>query len=369
MRDHRPASAAARDEQSAQTKIALGAMLVPLFFVIMFATCIIGTYHKPSPNGIKVGVVGPVGETQLLRTGIQRAGGSAFDIRSVASLADAVREVSHRNLNAAFVPSAGGTEPGTVVVASAAGRLVAATAETLARTVTAAQGEQLVVRDVSPLPAGDEIGLGIFMFVVVLTICGYLAPTILGTVTPALGASRRYAIIAANAVLISSLAYLIAGLGYGTYTGSFGTIVAFIGVGALYAFAIGLGTRLFQVVLGPSAGLFASLTIFVFLNVPSLGATYTATMLSPFWRLLNRFWIGAGTVNAARSILYFQGHGVDADVLRLLAWTGGIVALLALVSWRLGSGREDPSGAVGKTLPPQHFLEHREALSVQPGDR
>jgi hypothetical protein len=25
----------------------------------MFATCIIGTYHKPHPNNIKVGVVGP----------------------------------------------------------------------------------------------------------------------------------------------------------------------------------------------------------------------------------------------------------------------------------------------------------------------
>lgn len=99
---------------------------------------------------------------------------------------------------------------------------------------------------------------------------------------------------------------LIGGLGFGTYTGSVGTILAFIGVGALYTFVIGVGTRLFQVLLGLPA-IFVSLAIFVFLNIASLGATYTAPVLAPFWRFLNHFWIGAGAVNAERSILYFGG--------------------------------------------------------------
>ena len=135
------------------------------------------------------------------------------------------------------------------------------------------------MRDVRPLATGDEIGLGVFMFLIVCTICGYLAPTILETLAPALLPSRRYPILAATAVLVPTLAYLIGGLGYGTYTGSFGTILAFIAVGALYAFAIGLGTRLLQVLLGPPA-IFVSLAIFVFLNIPSLGATYTAPVLA-----------------------------------------------------------------------------------------
>ena len=99
--------------------------------------------------------------------------------------------------------------------------------------------------------------------------------------------------LAAVAVLIPTLAYLIGGLLFGTYVGSFGTILAFIGVGAFYVFVIGLGTRLLQALLGPPA-IFASLAIFVFLNIASLGATYTAPMLAPFWRFLNHFWIGAG---------------------------------------------------------------------------
>jgi hypothetical protein len=159
--------------------------------------------------------------------------------------------------------------------------------------------------------------------------------TLLFTVAPDLPPGRRYPIIAAMAVLVPTIAYLIGGLGFGTYTGSFGTILAFIGMGALYVFAIGLITRLLQLLLGPPA-LFVSLAIFVFLNIPSLGATYTPEILPGFWRFLNGFWIGAETTDGARSILYFGGLGVGTDLLKLLAWTGAIAALLLLpVSRRL----------------------------------
>jgi hypothetical protein len=333
MTNHGQADNIGPQEQRAQTKLAVDAMLVPLFFVALFAACIIGAYHKPHPNNIKLGVVGPPAVTAQLRAGMEKAAGSAFEIRQVTTVPDAAHDVRQRSLNAAFVPTANPKRPATVIVASANGRLVATAAETLARAVTAAQGAQLVVREVRPLAAGDEIGLGIFMFMIVCTICGYIAPTILETLAPALVPSRRYSIMAGTAVLVPTIAYLIGGLGYGAYTGSFGTILAFIAVGALYTFAIGLGTRLFQVLLGP-AGIFVSLAIFVFLNIASLGATYTSPVLAGFWRFLNHFWIGASAVNAQRSILYFDGQGAGTELLRLLAWVAILVALLLLPASR-----------------------------------
>jgi hypothetical protein len=333
---------ARQEEQRAQTRIALGAMLIPLFFVTGFALCIIGAYHKPHPNGIKVAVVGPPAQTAQLRAGIQKAAGSGFAISSMASAAEAAHAVARRDLDAAFVPTTDPRRPATVIVADAGGRIVATAAETLARSVATAQGAQLVVHDVAPLPAGDEIGVGVFMFMIVCTISGYLAATLLFTLAPALEPARRYAIIAVTAVAVPLIAYVIGGLGYGTYTGSFGTILAFIGVGALYVFAIGLITRLLQVLLGPPA-LFISLALFIFFNIPSLGATYTRPVLPGFWRFFNHFWIGAETTNAERSILYFGGQDVGTDLLRLLAWTAVIVALLALpVSRKLAHGRERP---------------------------
>jgi hypothetical protein len=335
-----------KGKQLTQTQVAVGAMLVPLFFVAAFAACIIGSYHKPHPNNIKMGVVGPPAQTAQLRDGIAKAAGSGFDIRQVPTVAQATHDVRQRDLDAAFVPTANPKQPATVIVAGAGGRIVAVAAETLARSVAAAQRAPLAVRETRPLVSGDELGLGIFMFLIVCTICGYIAPTILETLTPGLEPARRYAILAGTAVLVPTIAYLIGGLAYGTYKGSFGTILAFIGVGALYVFTIGLGTRLLQVVLGPPA-IFVSLAVFVFLNIASLGATYTAPVMAPFWRFLHHFWFGAQAVNAERGILYFGGLDVGTAVLGLLAWTAVIAALLVLpVSRRLERRREDAVGLV-----------------------
>jgi hypothetical protein len=335
----------ATEEQRTQTRLALASLLIPIFFVVGFATCIMGTYHKPHPNGIKVGVVGPAAATASLRAKLERVAGSDFDISDVVSVAGAVHAVRDRDLNAAFVPTVDPKRPATVIVAGGGGRLVATAAETLARAVTAAQGAQLVVRDVRPLSSGDEIGLGVFMFLIVCTICGYLAASLLHNVAPALSPTRRFAMIAGVSVLVPGIAYLIGGLGFGIYKGSLGTIAAFIGIGALYTFVIGLVTRLFQVLIGPPA-LFVSLAIFVFLNIPSLGATYTSTMLPSFWRFLNHFWLGAETTNAERSLLYFGGQDVGTDLLRLLAWTAVATGLLVLpVSRKLARDRVRPVAA------------------------
>jgi hypothetical protein len=341
----------APQEQHGQTLLAAGAMLIPLFFVVMFAVCIIGTYHKPHPDGIKVGVVGPPQVTAALSAGVEKEAGSAFDISQEATVSGAAHDVRQRDLNAAFVPTSDPNHPATLIVASANGRIIATAVEGLARQVAAARGAQVVVREVRPLPSGDVIGLGIFMFMVVCTICGYITPTVLETVTPGLLPNRRYPIIAVTSLLVATLAYLIGGLGYGTYTGSVGTVLAFIGVGAIYTLTVGLGTRLFQVLLGPP-GIFASLAIFVFLNIPSLGATYTSQVLAPFWQFLNHFWVGAAAVNAERSILYFDGQGIGTDLIRLLIWTGGIVVLLLLpISRNLERRRERAIGP-GVLSPP-----------------
>lgn len=340
MAEEGRADAALREQQRTQLPLALGAMLIPLFFVILFAVCIIGTYHAPDPNGIKLAIVGPPPATAPLSAVLTKEAGSAFDISQEPSLAEAVDDVRQRDINAAFVPTANPKRPATLIVASANGRIVATAAEVLARNVTAAQGTQLVTREVRPLPSGDEIGLGIFMLMVVCTICGYITPTVLEAVTPALLPNRRYPIIAVTSFLVATLATVIGGAFYGTYDGSFGTILAFIGVGTLYTFTIGLGTRLFQVLLGP-AGIFGSLAIFVFLNIPSLGATYTSPVLSPFFRFLNHFWVGAATVDAQRAILYFDGQGVGGDLLKVFVWLAVIVALLLLpASRRLERKRE-----------------------------
>lgn len=67
--------------------------------------------------------------------------------------------------------------------------------------------------------------------------------------------------------------------------------------------------------IGPPA-IFVLLTVFVFLNILSLARRNVHTQLAAIvWRLLNHSWPGAQTVNAERSILYFNGEGVSTDLL------------------------------------------------------
>lgn len=197
MTDHRQADTTVHEEQREQMRLALRALAVPVVFVIMFALCIIRTYHEPHPNGTEVAVVGPASQTDTLSAQIENEAGSAFDIRQVETVAEAERAVRQRDLDAAFVPTADPERPATVIVASAGGRLVATAAEVLARTVTSTQGAQLAVHDVRPLTSGDELGLGVFVFIIVCTICGYLAATLLFSFAPALLPDRRYALFAA----------------------------------------------------------------------------------------------------------------------------------------------------------------------------
>ena len=71
--------------EATQTKIALAALVVPVFFVVVFAACIIGTYHQPHPHGIRLAVVGPPAQTAPVRAGLERVGGSAFKITPAAT--------------------------------------------------------------------------------------------------------------------------------------------------------------------------------------------------------------------------------------------------------------------------------------------
>src|SRR6478672_12350736 len=170
MRPDTKPTSSTPEQQRIQMRLAVAGMLVPLFFAIGFATCISGAYHKPHPNNITVAIVGRPAHTAPLLATLVKAGGSDFEISRVRTVAEATHDVRQRDLVAAFVPSSNPDHPAIVIVATAGGRLVATAAEAFARAVATTEGVRLVVRDVRPLPSADYIGLGVFMYLIILTI-------------------------------------------------------------------------------------------------------------------------------------------------------------------------------------------------------
>ena len=210
------------------------------------------------------------------------------------------------------------------------------------------QGAQLAVREVRPLAAGDSIGLGIFMFMIVCTICGYLAadPARDGRPGPVARAPLRDPRGGRRAHTDDRLPDRRPRLRH-----LHGLVRHDPRLhrrrGALLV-RIGLVTRLLQVLIGPPA-IFASLAIFVFLNIPSLGATYTARVLAAVLALpqplLDRR--GDGQRRAQHPLLRRAGR-LDGHA-QAGCLDGRIVALLLLlpVSRKLEREREVEATTVG----------------------
>ena len=198
--------------------------------------------------------------------------------------------------------------------------------------MAAAEDRPLALDDVRPLPPNNASGTPNFFFLIICTLGAYLTVVALEFTAPALspGNYQGLAVVAAAAVLSPVVAYLIGGPGYGTFSGSFGTIIAMLAAGALYAFAVGTITRLMQLGLGAAVGGLLGSLLFIFVNFPSSGGSVAPQLLPGFWRFLNHFWIGGAGLDANRNILYFSGADVGTDVLKILAWIAVWAALLAV---------------------------------------
>jgi hypothetical protein len=309
----------------ANLRLAVMTLVLPLYFSVGFAANYIGALHAPKPHDVKVAIVGARLVTAPLAHALLAKAPGGFIVVQLTAVGQAERLVADRELAGAYIP---GQRP-TAIVASAASASLANFVEATFSRVAAAANRPLSVDDVLPLPAGNSSGAPNFFFIVVCTLAGFLTISALQFVSPTLWVPYRLAIAAAASVLGPLIAYLIGGPGYHTFSGDFATIVAMLGLGSLYAFAVASITRMMQVGLGMFGGLVAAL-VFVLMNFPSCGGSVAPQLMPGFWRFINGFWIGAAALDANHGVLYFHGAGVGTDVLKILAWVAAWALLLAV---------------------------------------
>jgi hypothetical protein len=311
--------------RTSELRLAVWALLAPLYIGFVMTVNYVGAFHAPEPHGVKVAVVGSPSITAPVASELALRPPGGFTVTQLTSMSRAHELVRERKLAGAYAP---GRAP-TLVVATAASTSMASFVEAAFGRAAMRVGRPLLVDDVRPLPAGNVTGAANSFFIIACTVAGFITAIALAFIAPSLPERHHFGLAAAGALLPSLVAYLIAGPGFGALGGTFGTIAAMIGVGALYTFTITWTARLMLRGLGRPGALVASLTL-IFLNIPSSGSSVAGPLLPGFWRTLNHLWPGAPALDANRSILYFGGAGVGDDVLRMLGWLAFWGCLLAV---------------------------------------
>ncbi|MBF6450685.1 ABC transporter permease [Nocardia elegans] len=300
-----------------------GHLLTPLLMCLGMGLAYLGASHQPEPNHVQVAIVGDSPEVKVMAQTLKDRAGDALEVVTLANRADAVDRLQHRDLAGAFVPDGQSPE---LLVAKANSDTTAMAVETVFGAVTAQQNLPLRTTDIAPTASGDPTGQGLFFVLVALSIGAYGSVAAISVA----GAGTRMAVRALTAVatsfVVSVIGIVLAGPVFHVVDHDYASIWA---MGWLYAAGIlfiGIGLHPFL----KRWTTLAVMVLFVMLNFTTSGGIYRPELQNGFFGALHSFWNGAGFVEGARSLLYFDGNGgLGGRIASLALWfAAGVVLVL-----------------------------------------
>jgi hypothetical protein len=281
----------------------------PSFFAFGFLFCYLLPFHQPTPHRVEVAVAGPAAAEQI-GAALNRADPGAFDILTVATVAEARQKVLDRDAVAAYVPD---PAPPTLFLAKANGYLLESVVTQAFTPIAARTGHSPAVVDLAPTASGDPMGTGLFYLVLTWNIPSYIVVMML---LRAVTLSRRAKVIVLVGwgAFLSTLGYCVA-LAMRVIPNDLAAIpLAFLLIEAVALTALGLAPFAKQFFPGVAVG------IFVLLSMPSSGGAIPIQMVPGFFRALYPILPMGNLLDALRGIFYFHGAGVARPILVLCTW-------------------------------------------------
>ncbi|MFE7033546.1 ABC transporter permease [Streptomyces sp. NPDC057621] len=284
---------------------------------------------RTAPHDLPLGVAGPAAATAQVQKQLEAHEG-AFEIHRYADEAAARDAIEDRTVYGAVVVTAQGPK---LLTASAASPVVA---QSLQQAVAQrADGAPMETVDVVPAAADDPRGSVLTSSVLPMTLAGIAA----GAVVTLLGLRGRRAVAAlvGAALLVGTVAALIAGNWLGALTGSWWPEA---GALALSTLAVSAAVAGLAALLGtPGIGLGAF--VVMMLGNPFSGASSAPEMLPAPVGVIGQ-WLppGAGA-SLLRSVSFFDGAAAGGPALTLAWW-----AVLGLGAVLLGSALKRRAASV-----------------------
>ncbi|MFF1904033.1 hypothetical protein [Kitasatospora sp. NPDC058218] len=296
-------------------------LITPLLMCLGMALAYQGAFHQPEPHHLKVAVVGTSAQAQGLADAVRAKAGPALDVSTLPTREAAEQQLRDRELVGAFLPD---TRSPELIVAKGGSDTSAMAAEAVFQNVTDKQGVPLAVTDLTTPSKGDPTGQGLFFLLVALSIGSYASVAVIGAAGAALGMRIRALVGLAVSLAVSVIGIVTAGPVFHVVDHDLAAVWA---LGWLYSagvIAIGIGLHSFL----KRWTTLTMMVLFVMLNFTTSGGIYRPELQNGFFGGLHAFWTGAGFMEGARSILYFDGGaGLGGHVLTLALWLllGGAV--------------------------------------------
>ncbi|MFF9276644.1 ABC-2 transporter permease [Streptomyces griseosporeus] len=302
-------------------------LITPLLMCLGMGLAYMGAFVTPESNHLPVAVVGSGPEAKVLAQSVKDAAGDKLDVRTVATRAEAVDLVRHRDLTGAYLPGAKSPE---LVVATASSDMGAMAAEKVFTPLAERQGVPLKVTDVAAPVDDDPTGQGLFFLLIAVSIGSYASVAALGAAGAALPMRARALLTLGVSAVVGGIGTLLAGpvfhLAHHDLAGVFG--MAWLYAAGILFLGVGLHTFLKRWTT------LAMMVLFVMLNFTSSGGLFRPELQNGFFGTLHAFWNGAGFVEGARSLLYFGSDGLGRNVWTLVAWLLLGLAVTAIAALR-----------------------------------
>lgn len=322
-------------------------VLLPFLMVGMMITGYLAAMHAPSPNDMPIAVAGQTQEAEQFAAALDASDPSAVDVRVVPDEDEARQLLLEREVSGVVSLPAAGSDTATIFTASAAGAAQVSTVTGLITPQVLAQGMDLAVEDLAPLPAHDSAGLAAMFMATALMLAGYMPLSIAMSNSPELLRFRRAVpLLAGWSAVIAALVWLVAGPILGAVEGH---TAAVLGISWLAVFAVSSVQLFFTRIFGPMAVLVGMLFLMV-LGIPASNMGMSVFTMPSIYEWLHGFLPTAATGEALRSVLYFSGDGLGSHLLVLAC--GAALALLATLGVDLLKRRRKPdAGDPAVTMP------------------
>jgi hypothetical protein len=300
-------------------RVPLGLVALNVTFGAVFLTVTLSGFHQPTPHAVPAGIVAPAGDSQRLRSALERTAPGGFELRSYPSEARARTGVADRQVDGAIVTGAGAT---TVLIARAGGSAPAQLLTTAATALAARTGTRLAVVDAVPPLPGDSEGLSPYF-----TILCVLFPSVAtGAVTAHLfrrrGTAWRIGIPVVTAVAVG-----LAAAGVTDGIADAGDYLPIAGIAALFSLAVSAPTAALGRIKLPLIGL--AVLAFLILGLPASGGPASLSAFEPgFLRALHSVLPLGVATDALRNTLYFHGNDTAGHLWVLGAWAAAGIGVL-----------------------------------------